>query len=122
MYWRVGNGQKVNLWKYKWTPFYLLPQSNALHQLTSQSSKVSDLIDEETNSRNKEKLFQLFQLEEAEEICSIPLSRYGATDHVIWKPSKKWIFSIKSAYHLECDKIKRERGENSTRNSYEEYW
>lgn len=80
IYWRVGNGQRVKLWQDKWNPFYILPPSHIPNQLASLDTKVEALIDEDTKNWNRELLFQLFHTEEAGEICSIPLSKYGAID------------------------------------------
>lgn len=47
---------------------------------------------------------EVFCVEKAEIVCSIPISQSGLLDKQIWAPSKNVIFSVKSAYHLELSR------------------
>jgi hypothetical protein len=43
----------------------------------------------------------VFNKEEADIICKIPLSRYGQKDVMIWRGTTSGEFTVRSAYHLE---------------------
>lgn len=81
-----------------------------------------DLIDVESAKWNRDLIFHIFQTEEAEKISNLPLSRYGAEDKIIWRPTKDGNFTVKSTYHLECERIQRLIEESSTRVAAESMW
>ena len=43
---------------------------------------------------------EMFEKEDAEAICRIPLSRRYVDDSIIWLPNKKELFTVKSAYKV----------------------
>ena len=43
---------------------------------------------------------EMFEKEDAEAICRIPLSRRYVDDSIIWLPNKKGLFTVKSAYKV----------------------
>ena len=74
--------------------------------------RVSDLIDEDTKRTNR--LLELFSVVEVEAIQNINISPLLPKDRLIWRCMKNDVFSIKSAYHLEMERIsaRRIRGEH----------
>lgn len=55
-------------------------------------------------------------------ICSIPLSRLGPVDKMMWSDSTKGSFSVKSAYHLEHSRVRAGKGESSMMADVEVVW
>ncbi|XP_041011373.1 uncharacterized protein LOC121255161 [Juglans microcarpa x Juglans regia] len=64
----------------------------------------------------------IFNKEEAAHICSIPLSTRGVEDKLIWGPSGKGVFSVKSAYFLEENRKKAVVGESSREGEMDSRW
>lgn len=60
-----------------------------------------------------------FQCEEANDVCSIPLSMWGSKDILMWSPLNNGLFSFKSVYHLEHSRMTKVRGEPSNLNEIE---
>lgn len=52
-------------------------------------------------------------------LCSIPISKLGARDKLIWGFIENNTFSIKSDYHMDVSRRKRARGEITSRQSDE---
>lgn len=63
-----------------------------------------------------------FCKEEAETICSLPLSLFGIENKLCWWPAKNGIFSIKSTYHLALSKEKEMGGEPSEKSKEDPNW
>lgn len=74
-------------------------------------TKEKELIDANTSWWKEHVIRQIFKQEEAEVICSLPLSRMGAEDQLVRGYTSKGNFSIKSAYHLEhTTRLKKMKG------------
>ncbi|XP_040990906.1 uncharacterized protein LOC121238127 [Juglans microcarpa x Juglans regia] len=51
--------------------------------------------------------------DEAELVCSLPISQTGLQDKQIWTPTKNEIFNVKSAHHLNMSRKRRTQGDSS---------
>jgi hypothetical protein len=59
---------------------------------------VSDLIDKQTRSWNRQKLETFFYPMDVEVICNIPLSHRNQTDFWAWHWERTGTFSVRSCY------------------------
>ncbi|XP_042973011.1 uncharacterized protein LOC122304814 [Carya illinoinensis] len=71
---------------------------------------------------NEDLIRPIFREEEANQICCIPLSRKEVEDKLIWGPSNKGLFSVKSAYFLEKERSSRGQGESSRGIEADDQW
>lgn len=74
---------------------------------------VRTLIDGETRGWNKALVNSVFAEEEVDIIFSIPLSKYGNPNMLIWQGSSNGEFIVRSAYYIEKDRQEVTRGECS---------
>lgn len=93
---RVGDGATIHAWDDPWIPGNT-SRKPILKPTTANITMVSEIIDEESNTWDKEKLFENFILLDADAICKIPIGR-GAEDGWAWAPEKNGQFSVRSAY------------------------
>ncbi|XWS28402.1 hypothetical protein CRYUN_Cryun25bG0065700 [Craigia yunnanensis] len=66
----------------------------------SEWERVSDLIDDNTKEWKVEALDSLFDTEVSSQICSIPISRGGRADVLVWMQEGNGIYSVKSGYRF----------------------
>lgn len=64
------------------------------------NTMVSDLLIEDLNQWDRDKIFRNFEKNEATQIVSIPLSTTGLADKFNWHQEKNGCYLVKSAYHL----------------------
>lgn len=67
-------------------------------------------------------IYQIFNHEEAEIICSIPINLFEAKDKLSWWPISNDLFSVKSTYALEMSQIQRTQGEPLDLRAREQHW
>jgi hypothetical protein len=84
-------------------------------------SKVSDLINVETNSWDQEILEDIFWPVDVQRILNIPLARGYMQDFVSWHLTKTGVFSVRSCYHSEWEhqhgqKLRRTSGYGTSSN------
>ena len=77
-------------------------------------AKVSSLIDEDTCWWNFKLVQDIFNREEADIICNIPVYPQRQHDKLIWASTKNGEFSMRSAYHLVFDRKEGNRGSCSS--------
>jgi hypothetical protein len=85
-------------------------------------SKVRSLIDNLSKWWNEHLIHSIFCKEEAEKILSVPLSKYGQCDLMIWRDSSTWTFTVRSAYHIERDIQEVKGGECSYSSKVQDLW
>lgn len=73
-------------------------------------------------SWHKQLIQQSLNLEEADAVLQIPISRFGAHDRMIWLHSKDGNFTIRLAYHLVLSRTTRSLGSMSNPNYYDFKW
>ncbi|XP_058784773.1 uncharacterized protein LOC131659623 [Vicia villosa] len=98
--WRIGTGEKVSVARGRWIPGNTGFKICGPVRASDDNLMVSDLVDSDLGSWQKEKIFALFNEEDAKQIISIPLSTSGLEDKIIWHFEKDGEYSVRSAYHL----------------------
>ena len=116
--WRVGNGQKIDIWEDAWIPNcanrkVITPKGQHL------LSKVSDLIDPSSNRWDEDLIRQTLWPVDLQRVLAIPLPQFDMLDFVAWSHTKSGIFSVRSAYFVEWDyqhgrKLRRTNGMGRT--------
>ncbi|XP_059436514.1 uncharacterized protein LOC132169501 [Corylus avellana] len=122
MIWRIGNGQSVNIWGSKWIPKPISFKVQSPCLSLSSDEKVAALMDPHSRGWNVPLIQSLFEKEEAEIICNIPLSRFDCPDKMVWRATPTGIFTVKSAYFLEQERSHGEGGASSKGNGWKFFW
>jgi hypothetical protein len=120
--WRIGNGNSVRVRGEKWIPQPTSFSTQTCSHLIGEDTVVADLIDDSSVQWNKLFIFQNFGKEEATAICNIPLSRFLHDDKIIWRATKTGEFSVRSAYHLEKERLEKMKGECSRGTKPQAMW
>jgi ribonuclease HI len=118
----IGDGNSVNIWGDRWIPRASSYKIQTQIQGLTSEAKVSALIDQDTASWNKQLIRDLVSKEEMEAICLLPLSRYKQRDVLCWRSTSTGEFSVRSAYHLEVERVNREKGEGSNSQGNSKIW
>lgn len=71
----------------------------------SEDASVSELIDQDSKWWNGQLIMSIFAKDEAGVILKIPLSRYGHDDLMVWRRTTTGEFLVRSAYHMEKERI-----------------
>jgi hypothetical protein len=120
--WRVGNGDNIQIWQDKWIPkpttYKIQSPSGSMDPL----ARVNTLIDLTTGWWNYTLIQSSFAKVEADMICSLPLSPLKAPDKMVWLGTKSGFFTVRSAYHMEMQRSRTERGESSRAREQERMW
>lgn len=117
--WRVGNGEKINIWGDKWL---LTPQLQSPVNVLPTDARVLAFIDSDTGWWNFPSIRPIFTLAEADSICNMVLSPLRHPDRLVWTGSKNGLFSVKSAYHMEKQRREHEIGESSKASDLYVFW
>ena len=72
--WRIGSGEKINIWQQRWLPRKHHPWLLNCPLESFENHTMDSLIDSVTRSWNEELVDGLFGVEDAEMIKRIPLS------------------------------------------------
>ena len=96
--WRVGNGDKINIWQQRWLPRKHPTQLPTCPIESFENHTVATLIDPSTRRWNEELVDGLFVTEDAELIKKIPLSHNAAEDNLYWPYTPSGNYSCKSGY------------------------
>ncbi|KAM2382901.1 hypothetical protein FF1_040467 [Malus domestica] len=87
--WRVGDGTSKNIREDPWLP-----------KPTTFKALVSDLIDPKTKNWNADKIKAGFNRDDVSLILSIPLSRTGCRDRLVWYHAANGVFTVKFGYGI----------------------
>jgi hypothetical protein len=107
--WRVGDGSNINIWQdprlpREWSRLHVTPRRNSL------LTKVSELIDPGTGKWDEELVTQTFWPQDTKLILATPVHT-ELDDSVAWHYGSRGCFSVRSAYKVYREFIKRsERG------------
>ena len=117
--WRIGDGQKVDVWKDRWIkkpPDFKVRCSDVIQPT---SMKVEKLFYRGKREWNRGMIREVMNEEDASLVEKIPLSKKGFSDKLIWRESINGVFSVKSAY-FEARRILQKN--NVDRSNREELW
>lgn len=120
--WRVGNGEMIKVWGDRWL---LAPSPHVIRtpvHVLSLDAKVSSLIDSESGWWNYSLIVSIFERNEVEQICSVPLSPMKRPDKVIWSGTKHGGFMVRSAYHMAVQQKQKDYDECSWYKEHEQFW
>jgi hypothetical protein len=92
LHWRIGNGDNIFVWHDQWLPRPTSYKIFSPGKILEQNARVSVLIDQNTRTWNVGLISEVFLEDEAELICSIPLSPLPVEDRIIWRGTKNGIF------------------------------
>ena len=104
----MGNGKDILVWNDSWIPKPHNFQVITRNLFLQHSLRVESLIDQEKRFWNKELLDNMLLKRDMEEIIKIPLSPSPAKDKLIWHFNKNGRFSVRSAYYLGKEFMKRQ--------------
>ena len=96
----MGDGKSIRIWKDKWLTSKPGFQPRTPRGEYDEDGMVHELIGEQTKTWNQILLQEMFDTKEAASINSIPLSRIGSPDRLVWHYDKKGVYTIKSGYKL----------------------
>ncbi|CAN6710400.1 unnamed protein product [Malus baccata var. baccata] len=94
--WRVGDGENIDIRKDPWLPTPTTFLANPLDSL--EVTKVRELIEPISKSWKAEIIVAGFNQEEARKILSIPLSKTGCRDRLVWHHTVNGVYSVKTGY------------------------
>jgi hypothetical protein len=95
--WRVGNGEKINIWQDPSSPNgkIITPRGAVVY------TKVSDLIDPITEQWDIDILEALLSPIDVHRILQIPLHNRGFEDFIAWRFTKHGKYTVRSGYHVQ---------------------
>ena len=96
--WRIGSGEKINMWQQHWLPRKHPPRQPTCPLESFENHTVDSLIDPNTRKWNEELIDGLFVEEDVELIKKIPLSRVEMEDTLYWPYSTSGHYTCKSSY------------------------
>ena len=83
--WRIGSGEKINIWQQRWLPRKHPPMQPNCPLKSFENHTIDTLIDPVTRRWNEELVDGLLVVEDVELIKKIPLSRSVAEDTHYWR-------------------------------------
>lgn len=98
MIWRIGDGQRVNIWADPWVP-NAAGQRPATPRGHTVINRVSDLIDPVTGGWDEVLVRDMFWEMDTKLILAIPVNT-EQEDFLAWHYDGKGMFTVKSAYHV----------------------
>ncbi|KAL4379005.1 hypothetical protein GQ457_02G014010 [Hibiscus cannabinus] len=125
--WRIGSDQMVNIWNEPWLPGPGDGRVRNCH-IDISYTYVSDLIDSANATWKVDVLEALFDEARVSRICSIPLSKAGLSDEIVWRPDGSGVYTVKSGYRLIWGDLSSSTGTNSSSHNmfmsrfYNEMW
>lgn len=89
LYWRVGDGKKIRVWKDKWICDMgnMCPEKNI--EDVDENELVTKYINQNNNTWNEELIDNMFSSNEAAAIKRIPISKIGLEDKLNWYPQNE---------------------------------
>ncbi|XP_024033484.1 uncharacterized protein LOC112095607 [Citrus clementina] len=96
--WRIGKGDKVQIYKASWIPRPSTFRPTSWPTLPK-NSYVSMLINDD-NQWDERKIYCHFDKLDADRIVSMPLPRQPKDDQILWHYDKQGRYSVKSGYQV----------------------
>ncbi|KAK9010399.1 hypothetical protein V6N11_036909 [Hibiscus sabdariffa] len=97
--WQIGSGSQVSIWNDPW----LLGRGVGrvkTHDVNTHFTWVSDLIDDNSRTWKHDIIDNLFDTEDRDRICCIPLARPELQDKIVWRYDQTGEYSVKSGYEV----------------------
>ncbi|XVF69501.1 hypothetical protein PTKIN_Ptkin11bG0087000 [Pterospermum kingtungense] len=101
--WRVGNGTKFCIWKDKWLWCNTSLKPTTIRTDRDQDERLNSFIHADTKVWNTRMLEEVFSPAEASFIRTIPLSKRGADNVLVWHFNKTGFYIVKSGYLFLCN-------------------
>jgi hypothetical protein len=101
--WLVEN-ESIKIWKDKWIPSPPLFAVQLPLLRLNREARFKGLIDKDIRGWNMQLVMEIFTADEAEKICTLPISPNKQVDKLIWSGTSNENFSVKSAYHMGASK------------------
>ncbi|XP_052886937.1 uncharacterized protein LOC128295414 [Gossypium arboreum] len=95
--WRIGNVYCVNIWNNPWLP-RIEKNLVSVRHISSNWTTVNQLIEEDTNTWNRELILNIVDAEQENRILSIPLTDSRSKDMLVWKYEGSAEYSVRSGY------------------------
>jgi hypothetical protein len=119
--WRVGDGRSINIWRDKWLPKPPYVIRSAVRYLEG-DAKVCDLLDMDTNWWRVNMVHEIFNVEEATDICSMAVCPNRNMDRLAWACTANGEHTVKSAYYLAKTRFVEEEGSSSNQQEIKAEW
>lgn len=119
--WGIGDGHSIKIWGDKWLPnvgSLVVSPVSILHS----DALVSELVDPSLLGWNCSLIDKIFSVSEARIIKNIPLCPSLPLNKIIWNDTSNGMFSVRSAYHLGLELVRKQEGEYSTRSIKNDFW
>ncbi|CAL8120246.1 unnamed protein product [Prunus armeniaca] len=126
MRWRIGSGQQVRICLDKWVPKPSTFKIYSRHP--DMPILVQGLIEDQTKMWNRDLILCCFNSVEAQTILSLPLSRWGCDDKLVWHFTAHGGYSVRTGYELALNLPKngelggKAEGECSHGNDQKNFW
>ncbi|KAI5340961.1 hypothetical protein L3X38_020235 [Prunus dulcis] len=90
--WRVGNGERIRVTEDPWLPKPYTFKTSSRHPELPMI--VAELIDSESKAWRCDLISQLFEPHEVRLITSMPISRWGCPDRLVWHFHKQGAYTV----------------------------
>ncbi|KAF6160682.1 hypothetical protein GIB67_019622 [Kingdonia uniflora] len=97
--WHIGNGESVDYWLEPWIMGIRFGRPAGPPHISWATTRVADLIWLEGRTWKMHLILNLFHLDIAHRIISIPLSKYPTKDTLRWTPEMNDILAVKSVHN-----------------------
>ncbi|KAK6157650.1 hypothetical protein DH2020_011898 [Rehmannia glutinosa] len=98
--WRVGNGTNINVLHDRWIGGPAPRRLKRTYYNIPETLTVNELINSESGQWDMERINQIFEREDADDILATHLSVRLPVDKRIWVHTKSGEFSVRSCYYL----------------------
>ena len=98
--WRIGAGDKVNIWLDPWLSDQSNPMVETPVSVGLEHATVSSLISTETTKWDEDVLNDIFNARDKNLILQIPLSRFIKPDSWYWIWERRGCYTVKSGYRF----------------------
>ncbi|XP_040990995.1 uncharacterized protein LOC121238231 [Juglans microcarpa x Juglans regia] len=92
-YWRIGNGNQVQIWKDRWTLHTNPSRAQSSVRVLENNATVSNLIDPVTKQWDRALVQHIFNAREADIILKTPISSLNSRDKLVWQGTREGVFS-----------------------------
>ncbi|KAK5813218.1 hypothetical protein PVK06_028666 [Gossypium arboreum] len=95
--WRIGSGEKVNIWNDAWLPSFGSGRL-LVYAIDTCWSTVNQLIDAILGIWNREVICKIVDGEQASRILKIPITGSSVPNMLVWRHDASGEYSVKSGY------------------------